>query len=267
MKTMYAVILSFLLIGAVQAEDGIYILSKTKTLSNGGVSTSEIYLTSSQMLVNSTGMENSTLIFNSKTEIFTYIDSKRKEYYQFDKPALMQLKQQIKQMAQLMKQFAANMPADQKKKLDKVLNPSGGVTLTYKPTNESEKVGKWKTKGYDGLNSGQKVLDLSIATYSELNLDKEDFDVMEALMIFFQQNLQEVIAILPAGEAYTQLSLDENSPVLREGIPLKTITYENGKATNENVVESIRSQEFSASQFEVPAGYTKQQVNLNTIGK
>ena len=264
---MYVVLLSMLIIGAAQAEDGIYILSKTKTLSNGGVSTSEIFLTSSQMLVKSTGMENSTLIFNSEQEIFTYIDSKRKEYYQFDKPTLMQLKQQIKMMAQMMKQFAANMPADQKAKLDKVLNPSSGASLTYQATNKTTKIGKWKTNGYEGLEAGKKVLSLDLATYDALGMDKEDFKVMEALMVFFQKNLQEVIAILPAGEAYTQLSLDENSPIIREGLPLKSMTYENGKPTIENVVESIKKQNFSDGQFDIPTGYTKQQINMKTIGK
>lgn len=248
------------------AGDGIFILSKTKTLANGSVSTSEIYLTSSKMLVKNSGADNSSIIFDAKTEVFTFIDNKKKEYYQFDKPTLLQLKEQIRMMAKMMQQFAAQMPADQKQRFDKILNP-GGDMMTYRKNGKDDKIGSWRTTGYDGLNEDNKLLQMNIASYQALGVGQDKFTVMKQMMDYFKQNLQEVVALLPTGGSFSQLSFDENSPIMKDGIPVKTISYKDGKAANENIVESLKEQAISDSQFQVPAGYKQQQINMQAMGR
>lgn len=252
---------------SVWAEDGIFILSKTKTLESGSVATSEIYLTDSKMLVKNSGAENSSIIFDSNTEVFTYIDNKKKEYYQFDKPTLLQLKEQIRMMAKMMQQFAANMPAEQKAKFDQILNPSNGDMMTYKTNGKNDKIGSWKTVGYDGLNEGSKVLQMNIASYSALGVNESQFGVMKQMMNYFKENLQEVVALLPTGGSFSQLNFDENSPILKDGIPVKTIAYKEGEAVNENIVESLAKKSIAADQFKVPAGYRQQQINMQSMGR
>lgn len=252
---------------SVWAEDGIFILSKTKTLDNGSVATSEIYLTANKMLVKNSGADNSSIIFDSKTEIFTFIDNKKKEYYQFDKPTLLQLKEQIKMMAKMMQQFASNMPAEQKAKFDQILNPSSGDMMTYKTNGKNDKIGSWKTTGYDGLKDGDKMLQMNIASYTTLGVSESEFAVMKEMMNYFKQNLQEVVALLPTGGSFSQLNFDENSPILKDGIPVKTIAYKEGKAANENIVESLSKKSISADQFKVPAGYKQQQINMQSMGR
>lgn len=251
----------------VMAEDGIFILSKTKTLESGSVATSEIYLTANKMLVKNSGSENSSIIFDGNTEIFTYIDDKKKEYYQFDKPTLMQLKEQIRMMAKMMQQFAANMPADQKAKFDQILNPQSGDMMSYKTNGKNDKVNGWKTVGYDGLKESDKMLQMNIASFSTLGVSENQFAVMKQMMNYFKENLQEVVALLPSGGSFSQLNFDENSPILKEGIPVKTIAYKEGEATNENVVESLSKKSISADQFKIPAGYKQQQINMQSMGR
>lgn len=251
----------------VWAEDGVFILSKTKTLANGKVATSEIYLTADKMLVKNSGADNSSIIFNSTTEVFTFIDNKKKEYYQFDKATLQQLQEQIKMMAKMMKQFAANMPADQQEKFDKILNPQTGDLLSYKTNGKNDKVGAWKTVGYDGMNGDKKVLQMNIASFDGLGLQASDFAVMKTMMSYFKENLQEVVALLPTGGSMAQLNFDESSPVLKDGIPVKTISYDNGTAENENIVESIQKKSIDAAQFKVPAGYKEQEINMQSMGR
>lgn len=252
---------------SVWAEDGIFILSKTKTLESGSVATSEIYLTANKMLVKNTGAENSSIIFDGGTEIFTYIDNKKKEYYQFDKPTLLQLKEQIRMMAKMMQQFSANMPADQKAKFDQILNPKQGDSMTYQTNGNNDKVGSWKTVGYDGLNDGDKMLQMNIASYSTLGVNESQFAVMKQMMDYFKQNLQEVVALLPTGGSFSQLNFDENSPILKDGVPVKTIAYKDGAPTNENVVESLMKKSISSDQFKIPAGYKQQQINMQSMGR
>ncbi|SMD33066.1 hypothetical protein SAMN04488029_1430 [Reichenbachiella faecimaris] len=252
---------------SVWAEDGVFILSKTKTLENGSVAVSEIYLTANKMLVKNSGSDNSSIIFDGSTEVFTFIDNKKKEYYQFDKPTLLQLKEQIKMMAKMMQQFAANMPAEQKSKFDQILNPSSGDMMTYKTNGKNDKIGSWKTVGYDGMNDGNKVLQMNIAAYNTLGVNESQFAIMKQMMNYFKDNLQEVVALLPTGGSFSQLNFDENSPILKDGIPVKTIAYKEGEAVNENIVESLAKKSISADQFNIPAGYKQQQINMQSMGR
>ncbi|MEP2026529.1 MAG: hypothetical protein ABJH98_14160 [Reichenbachiella sp.] len=251
----------------VWAEDGIFILSKTKTLKSGSVATSEIYLTADKMLVKNSGSDNSTIIFDGSSEVFTFIDNKKKEYYQFDKATLLQLKEQIKMMAKMMKQFAANMPEEQKAKFDQILNPSNGDLMTYNANGKNVKIGSWNTVGYDGLNDGSKVLQMNIASYGTLGVSESEFGVMKQMMNYFKENLQEVVALLPTGGSFSQLNFDEKSPILKDGIPVKTIAYKEGEAVNENTVETLAKKSISSDQFKVPAGYKQQQINMQSMGR
>ncbi|UXX79619.1 DUF4412 domain-containing protein [Reichenbachiella carrageenanivorans] len=251
----------------VWAEDGIFILSKTKTLDNGKVATSEIYLTADKMLVKNSGADNSSIIFNSTTEVFTFVDNNKKEYYQFDKATLQQLQEQIKMMAKMMKQFAANIPAEQKEKFDKILNPQTGDLLSYKANGKNDKIGTWKTVGYDGMNGEQKALQMNIASFDGLGVKSDDFAVMKKMMSYFKENLQEVVALLPTGGSMAQLNFDDSSPVLKDGIPVKTISYEGGSPENENLVEVLEKKSIAADQFKVPAGYKEKEINMQSMGR
>lgn len=246
---------------SLKAEEGVYIVSKTKALGDGSVSTSEIFLTSTKMLVKNSGADNSSIIFDASSEIFTFIDNKKREYYQFDKPTLLQLKEQIRMMAKMMQQFSANMPEDQKKKFDKILNP-GGDMLSYRANGNNGKIGPWSTTGYDGLSEDKKILQMNIASFKTLGVSQSKFEVMQKMMDYFKQNLQEVVAMLPTGGSFSQLNFDEDSPILRDGIPVKTISYKDGQAANENIVEKLSEKAISEDQFKVPAGYKQQQINM-----
>ena len=92
-------ILSFFIVLVAHAEDGVKIISKTKTLKNGSVVSTELYLTPTKMRLNNSGSDKSSIIFDSETEVFTFIDNSKKEYYELDRKTMTQLKEQIAMMA------------------------------------------------------------------------------------------------------------------------------------------------------------------------
>jgi len=246
----------------VNAENGVIISTTSKDLNSGAIANTKLYLMPTKVMVKNTGSDNSTLLFDASTEVFTYIDHNKKEYYEFDKPTLQQLKQQLKMMVQMMKQFASQMPESEKKKFDRLLNPDKGEAIQYNLLGGTEKVGKWKTAKYAGISNDEKVLEMNIATFSEIGIAKEKFNVMTVMMNYFKTNLKEVMALLPTGGSFSQLSIDENSPVMTKGLPVKTTTFQEGKTKNENVVNKIEEVDIKATLFEIPAGYTARQINL-----
>lgn len=264
MKMKKVILMSLILsisISAIAA-DGIKIVSKTKNLSNGSISNTNIYMTENSVALENKGSgDNNSFIFNATSEEFTYVDHRKKEYYHFDKATMQQLKQQIQMMMMMMKQFAASMPEEQKKKLDRIIN-SDESGMEFSATGSTEKIGKWSTKKYEGKTKGEKATDMYIASFKTIGFQKEQFQVMDKLINYFNTNLSEIAAFLPTGGSFSQIGFDDSSPVFKEGVPVKTISYSNNTASNENIVESINQESFSSALFQAPAGYARKQIKM-----
>ena len=246
----------------VMAIDGVKIISKTKDVSSGSVSNTTIYMTENSVAIeNKGGNDNSSFIFNSEKEEFTYVDHAKKEYYYFDKTAMQQLKQQIQMMVMMMKQFEASMSDEQKKKLGKFMNKDA-PPMEFNAVGSSTKVGKWNAQKYEGISEGVKATEMYIASFKTIGIAQDKFQVMDKLIAYFQSNLSEIATFLPTGGSFSQIGFDDSSPVFKEGIPVKTVSYKSDTADNENVVESINQESFSDALFKAPSGYSKKQINM-----
>ncbi|MEQ6118531.1 hypothetical protein [Reichenbachiella sp. MALMAid0571] len=261
-------IILILLVGFVgmnmpaMAVDGVKIISKTKDISSGSVSNTTIYMTENSMAVeNNGGRDNSSFIFNSEKEEFTYVDHSKKEYYHFDKAAMQQLKQQIQMMMMMMKQFAASMSEEQKKKMGKFMNKDASP-MEFNAVGSSTKVGKWNAQKYEGISEGEKATEMYIASFKTIGIPQDKFQVMDKMMDYFKTNLSEIATFLPTGGSFSQMGFDDSSPVFKEGIPVKTVSYKSETADNENTVESINQESFSDALFKAPSGYSKKQINM-----
>ena len=263
---MKKLILSLLLLAIASlaySEDGVVILSKTKKLADGSMSNTNIYITENSVALENKGSkDNGTFIFSSVKQEFTYVDHLKKEYYYFDQATMQQLKQQIKMLMMMFKQFSANMPEDQKKKLRKFMNEDKAA-MEFVNTGSSKKIGKWDTNIYEGKSKVEKATDFYIASFSNIGISKEEFKVMDDLISYFKTNLSEIAAFLPSGGSFSQIGFDDSSPVFKEGVPVKTISYSDQTATNENTVESIERKSIASSLFQAPKGYTSKKINMN----
>lgn len=263
-NSIVVILISVVSLSGIKAADGVKIISETKNLSSQKVSATNIYLTNDKVLVENKGdNDNGAFYFDSSKEEFGYINHIQKEYYLFDKPALDQLKQQVKMMVMMMKQFSANMPEDQRKKLDKFINPDTGGSTSFKAVGKKTKIGKWQTTQYEGRAEGNKITDMYIASFSSVKVSKSDFEAMEKMVSYFRDNLSEVVALLPSGGSFSQIGFDESSPIFREGIPVKTVSYSDGNAKDENVVKSIIKENIDDAIFNIPVGYQRKQINLD----
>ncbi|WP_109832070.1 hypothetical protein [Reichenbachiella versicolor] len=249
------------------AKQGVKISSTTRDLKSNSSSTTSIYISNTHVAIENSGSKNSTILYNSLKEEFTYIDNTKKEYYLFDKATLVQLKEQVKMFAMMMKQFASQMPEDQRKKLDKIMNPSS-TSISYSKSPNLEKVNTWTTSRYEGKNSNEKVISLYIANYQSIGVAESNFNAMKKMLEFAKQNLQEIGSLLPAGGELSAFTVDSNSPIMKEGIPVKTLAYENGASKNENLVNKIDLTDIPDNKFVIPTGYSRKTIDIqNQLGK
>lgn len=265
-KTCIAFVIGLLVSTTIlKASDGVKITSKTKNLASGSVSTTNLYLTEDKVLLENKGSRNNhVVIFDAAKETFAFIDHSKKEYYSFDKQTMKQLKEQIKMMAMMMRQFASKMSESQKKKLDQITNPNGGPAMEFRASNGTEKIKKWKTTKYEAYVEDTKQTEMYIASFKSVGIAKEQFKVMETMINYFNENLKEITALLPSGGSFSQIGLDDSSPVFKEGIPVKTVSFRDNKPSDENIVESITEDNISDDVFKIPAGYQQKEINMQS---
>ncbi len=263
------VLVMFLLGNVVaNAADGIMIKSTTKDLQTSKTTNTTIYITSSKVVLKNDGNDANSVIFDAATEVFTYVDHNRREYMQFDKATLIQLKEQIRQFAMMMKQFANNMPEEQRKKFDALVNPKAPGNIEYKEMGSGDKVNSWSTIKYEGYQSGSKIMTVNLATFQTLGMEASKFAVMRKMLLYTQENLQDLASLMPAGGAVSQFSFDSESPILKDGLPVKSLTYRGSTVSSENTVDSVVLISVSESEFEVPKGYVRKSIDIqNQLGR
>lgn len=266
LKGQFIALILAVVASTATAADGVIVKSKNKDLENNKETDATVYISSNKAIILTSGDSGSRILFDATTEVFTYVDDKKKEYYQFDKATITQLKQQIQMFAQMMKQFASQMPAEQRKKLDPLLNPGSTSAVTYRKVSDG-KIKSWNTTTYEANQDGKVVAEVNIANYQTLGVDAGKFGVMKKMLSFAKDNLKEVAALLPAGASLSQFSVDQDSPILRDGLPVKTIAFQNGVAKNENIVESVVLASIADSQFSIPSGYARKTVDVQNLGR
>ncbi|MGL1887985.1 MAG: hypothetical protein OCD76_15830 [Reichenbachiella sp.] len=246
----------------VKASDGVIIKSQTVSAS-GKTTNTTLQVTSTKLFIQNSGSDNSSLIYDDSNKTFTFIDNSKKEYYEFDKASLMELKDQLKLIVAMMKQFSSQMTPAQQKKLAPFLDPDSQPTLEYKKIGTG-KFKNWNTTIFSGLSNNQEVINMNIAAFSSTNLQESDFKALTSLTEFMMDNLKEIVPFLPYNNSGAISGLDTNSPALKEGIPVQTTTYENGKFKSKNEVQSISNSNINETAFVVPKGYTKKSLNLQS---
>lgn len=259
---IYQIVLCLILFSSVQlfADEAIVIESES-TSGSGAKTTTKIYISNDNLLIKNVGKDNSTFLYNSSKEIFTFIDNNKKEYYEFDQATLSKLKEQLSMFLMMMKQFSSQMPPEQKKKLEPFLNPDSQPKIQYTKTG-NEKIGAWETEKYSGTADNEEVLNINIASYDAIGFPRSSFLVLESMTNFAIQNLKELLPLLPYEGSTSMMGLDENSPVIKDGLPIKTSSYKNEELTNQNIVTAINKVSISTSQFNIPSGYQKKTINL-----
>jgi len=230
------------------------------------------YFKSDRLLIeNQSGNDNNSLIFDAVKKQFTFIDHRKKEYYQATEAELKNFVSQIRQMLQITKAFLKNMPPEQQeaiqKSLGKFLNAGDQPETKFSKTASGVKVNNWSTDKYDAVQGATKVGEMFIASHSELGVSKDDFKSFEIMSNIFSETIQEFAAILPLGTSVQGMAANlKDNPAFREGIPVKSLSYVDGQLDGENQVVEVLKKEISSEKFAIPSGYQKKKLEMPKMG-
>ena len=207
------------------------------------------------------GGEKRTMIFRSDKDLFWIVDESAKTYREITREDMRRVVKLVNNAMELMKEKMASMPPEQRKMMEKMMGnqlaaldgeKKGAKGITYEKIGNGGKVGGWSTVKYEGSIDGALVSEVWTAAGSAVNVGMSEMKTLEKMMSFFREFTgkfggDSLVALGPEGAL--------------EGVPVKIVSYSNGAPAGTYLVTSIEQKKLPASEFEVPAGYTKESLN------
>jgi len=237
----------------LQAAEGVLILERTVTGTN--TRTSQIQIEPERMRAEMTGQagESQVVVFDGPQQVLRLISTERKSYTEMTKADVERMGAQMVQM----KEKLAQMPPAQRAQMEAMMGRMGGragmgaapVKTEYRRAG-SDKVGKWTCAKYEGFQGDQKVSEVCTVEPKALGFVAADFEISKQLASFFE-------TLVPQGSEQI-FSIGTPDTQGFSGIPVRRISYSDGKVRSTSEMEDVRRQTFDASSYEVPAGFQKQ---------
>jgi uncharacterized protein DUF4412 len=243
----------WLMAAPLAAADGILIVQKTT--SDGSTQTHQIQIEKSRMRAEGAGQgpEKQVIVFDGAKQILWMINYDRKTYSEITKDDVDRMAAQLNDVMSQVQSQLGNLPPEQRARIEAMMrgrSMAAGVTQAkteYRKTG-SDKVGKWTCDKYEGYRSEQKVSELCTVEPQALGFTAGDFDVSRQLAAFFAK-------MVPQGaDRLFRIGTAEEQGF--SGVPVRQITFSPRQTTSE--LSEVSRQNFPASTFEVPAGFTKE---------
>jgi hypothetical protein len=266
-KTIAAVAAVCSVASPLQAAEGILILEKT--VAGSSTRSSQIQIERDRMRAELTGAagEVQIVVFDGPGQVLRIISVPRKSYSEMTKADADRMGAQVAAAMAVMKDKIANMPPEQRAKMEAMISQLGGAPAgpvggpggrpEYRRAG-NDKVGKWACDKYEGFRNGKKVSEVCTVEPKALGLTEADFDVTKQVASFFEKMLpQGVDQLVGVGRVETQGFA---------GIPIRRSAYDGDKVVSVSEVTEVKRENFDASTYEVPAGFQKQTMGRGVGG-
>jgi hypothetical protein len=206
--------------------------------------------------------ESNAVVFDATADVVRMINLSKKSYIEMSRADLQQMQQQLTGVMAKMEAQLKNLPPEQRKMFEDMMKGRGGLPggaaappapprITYKAAG-NDKVGQWACTKYDGYNGAEKVSELCTVQPGAIGLSEADFAPMK-------QMAELMKTMVP--DAAEQFAV--NATVAEQGfagVPIRQVSFRNGKPANSSELLEVRREAIPASVWEVPAGFTRQQM-------
>jgi hypothetical protein len=214
------------------------------------------------------GNDQMAAVFDGNAQVLRVINTGRKSYSELTQAEAQQMGQMVSGAMAAMQAELAKLPPEQRKMMEDMLKGRGGrgfpgvpnagaaaasERTVYKRTGTS-KVGQWSCTTYEGFRGAEKVSEICAAEGRDFGLTAADFQVARQLADFLRGMLPQV-----ADQIALYGSPEEQG---FSGFPVRRTTLVNGQPASVTEVTEVKREAIPASIFEVPAGFTKE----NMIG-
>jgi hypothetical protein len=241
------------------AADGLLIVEKTTTGTKSD--TNHMQIEKDRMRAETTGGngDKQIVMFDATKQVIDIVNVDQKTYTEMTKADLDALSAQVAGAASQISDAMARMPPAQRAQIEAMMRGRGMGTpgapaappakTEYRKTG-TDKVGKWTCDKYEGYLNNQKTTELCTVEPRALGLGATDLDITQQLAGFFKNmspQARERVAMIgnPEVQGYS-------------GFPVRRIAFSsNGQVETTKEIVEITHENFSASTYEIPAGFTK----------
>lgn len=239
------------------------VMTSTTLDGNDNITTSKAYIHGDKVLTEESGkQQGSTTLFDAEQETFYIINHNKKEYTEMTREDMEALSAMIGEQMKMLEQQLANIPEAQREAVRKQMSAAfeqpEQQSVEYQKEASGSMVEGWETAKYVGMEGDQKKSEIYLASYEELGQDKKDFQALEKFFSMMQDFTKAMNRNTPsAGFGF----FGENMPAFKEGIPVKSILYnDQGEVFTTSTISSIEEESVDESLFSIPQNYKKQQM-------
>jgi hypothetical protein len=194
------------------------------------------------------------VIFHSDKPVAWTIDLVEGTYYELTPAKIAKMREQMDRMQREMAEALKQLPPEQRRAAEQMMEQMGQTPGPPQPTTvrvvgRDEKVEPFVCVRYEVLQGGTREKEIWAAPLDQLQLRPEEHQTLVALVRLFEPLGPQTLATRLSG-----LAPSESGGEKIEGLPVRTLSYENGRAFAEERVVRAERQSFDPSLFELPPG-------------
>jgi hypothetical protein len=200
--------------------------------------------------IQSSNAQGSLLIYRGDKGLLWIVNEKEKTYSEMTRQDIENMAKKMNDAMKKMQEQMASLPPDQRAMMEKMMGSMPGMggpkQIRFKKIGAG-KVGAWACDKYEVVGDGKKMLEACQAAPKTLGIDEAEVNAMRDLAKPFEQFARNMEGLAPL--------LMQDAPT---GFPVRTVSFQDGKAVSESVVKEAKNSALAASLFEIPKGLTKQ---------
>jgi len=257
MKYIKAVSLAIFVIASV-ASAGIVMTTQTQDLKNTKAQpiNQSTYLEKDMIRMDMKGDKSDmAMIFLGDKQLFWMINNTKKSYTEITREDLEKIQKTAEEALNKMQEALKNLPPEMQEKMKSMTQSEASKKseIIYKKVAGDEKINQWICDKYEGTRDNQKVVEVWTAGWKKLGLSEEDLKGFDQIGTFFTSMMKNM-------SWHYKVGTGEKAEGMYIGFPIKTVSFEKGKPTNEYEIKEIKQADLQPSTFEVPKGYKKEKM-------
>jgi hypothetical protein len=235
---------------------GVYLVNEVKPADGTGETMEQTALVGDDaMRLDMQSDEGSvTFIFRRDRDLFWLIQGDRGSYLEINREDLKRMKAEMDRAFEMMEEQLKDLPPEQREMVEKMMKekmPHRPETPTFKKVASGVNVGSWKCDQYTGSVGERKTVDVWTVGWNELKVDENAFEVMRAMGDFLGEVVPESTILFRVGSRKTPEDTDSEDYY---GLPVKVVSYENGKTVSTVRLTQIETRDFPQETFDLPGG-------------
>lgn len=192
-------------------------------------------------------------LYRGDKKVFVTVNLKEKSYMEITEKEFLEAAAKMEDAMSKMKANLEKMPPEQRKMMEEMMakmmpGAGGGPKTAYKKAGSGGKINVWDTDRYIGTREGAKQSEVWTTSPKFMGLAEADFQVLKDMAKYFERFSKNMEGML--GDKSNGL----------DGIPVKTVSYKDGKPAFESEIKEVKKETLAASLFEVPAGLTQRKM-------